>query len=214
MGRVTNSIISGTSGRTGRVVIAKVNGVEISRERPGKRTKPPTASQLLHQQKFGFAIGFLSGYRSYAKTFFGHKAGLKSCYNMAVANVIDAIGMSPEEEFTVDCNKIMFSKGPLPEMEPVSVLLPEPLTLSIAWTDNSEEDPLRQTDQLQILYYSATEDKARLKLTTVARTEETYSFMLLPKFGGEEVHVWAAFKAADDTAASDSVYLGSVTVNG
>lgn len=39
MGKVIDSIISGTSGRTGRIVIANVNGYEISRIRPKNQPK-------------------------------------------------------------------------------------------------------------------------------------------------------------------------------
>lgn len=45
MGKITDSIISGSTGRIGRVVVANVNGQEILRMRPQKTTKPPTAKQ-------------------------------------------------------------------------------------------------------------------------------------------------------------------------
>ena len=45
MGKIYDSLLSGSSGRTGRVVIANINGHEISRIRPRKRTKTPTEIQ-------------------------------------------------------------------------------------------------------------------------------------------------------------------------
>lgn len=43
MGKLYDSLLSGTSGRTGRIVVANVFGNEITRIRPKKRTSKPTA---------------------------------------------------------------------------------------------------------------------------------------------------------------------------
>lgn len=49
MSKLTDSLLSGSSGRVGRLVVANVSGVEILKHRPKKRTKPPTPKQSLIQ---------------------------------------------------------------------------------------------------------------------------------------------------------------------
>ena len=46
MGKVTDSLISGSSGRTGRVVVANVNGIEILKIRPKKSSKPSSTIRI------------------------------------------------------------------------------------------------------------------------------------------------------------------------
>ena len=64
MGKLSDSLLSGSSGRTGRVVVANVAGTEILRVRPRKRTSPPTPKQVLIQKRMKDAYDFILSYKS------------------------------------------------------------------------------------------------------------------------------------------------------
>ena len=51
MGKIYDSLLSGTSGRTGRIVVANMFGNEFTKIRPRKRTSAPSAKQLLIYQR-------------------------------------------------------------------------------------------------------------------------------------------------------------------
>lgn len=213
MGKVGNSIISGTSGRTGRIVVANVNGVEISRIRPQKSNKPPTPTQQAQRDRFKFCVSFLSGYRQFAKKYFGTPSGLVTRYNQAFSNVMDAVSLNEKNQLEVDCEKIMFCKGNLLDIEPISFSSPDALAVEVEWNNNSEGDADRENDELVLVYYSDFEESTHLKVTSAKRSDKTYSFNVLPKYQNKEVHIWCAMKAADETMSSKSVYLGSLTIS-
>ena len=45
MGKITDSLLSGTRGRTGRIVVSNIEGHEISRMRPRKSNRISTPKQ-------------------------------------------------------------------------------------------------------------------------------------------------------------------------
>ncbi|WP_300598793.1 hypothetical protein [Niabella sp.] len=106
---VTNSILSGTSGRTGRIIIANVHGVEISRTRPLKRNTI-SEPQVAHRELFRFAVAFLGLYKSFARLFFGKRKGLATPYNQAQANVMENIQLSGND-VTSTTPRCLFRRG-------------------------------------------------------------------------------------------------------
>lgn len=61
MGKITDSLLSGTRGRTGRIVVSNIEGNEISRMRPRKTNRIPTPKQQVIKNRFNFAVQFIQG---------------------------------------------------------------------------------------------------------------------------------------------------------
>ena len=91
MGKIYDSLLSGTSGRTGRIVVANMFGNEFTKIRPRKRTSAPSAKQLLIYQRMRLSAEFMQSYRPYACNHFGRRIGMKSCYNLAMTNLMMAM---------------------------------------------------------------------------------------------------------------------------
>lgn len=112
MGKLYDSLLSGTSGRTGRIVVANVYGNEITRVRPKKRTSQPTAKQLLIQNRMKRCAEFLQSYRGYACKHFGARSGMKSCYNLAMTNLMENFNINYKDSTIIpDYPKIFFQRG-------------------------------------------------------------------------------------------------------
>ena len=90
MGKVYDSLLSGTSGRTGKIVVANMFGNEVSKIRPRRRTSAPTPKQQLIQQRMTLSAEFMQSYRGYACQHFGKRIGMKSCYNLAMTNLMSS----------------------------------------------------------------------------------------------------------------------------
>ncbi len=180
MGSVTNSILSGTSGRTGRVVIANIHGVEVSRARPVMRSSS-TEPQTAHRELFRFAAAFLGLYKSFARLFFGKRKGLVTPYNQAQANVLENIQLAGDEVI-INYSQVLISKGNLLEM------IPESISSSFVYM------PSRRDGQ----FFSG----------VAARQAGSATVNMLPFYAGEEVHVWATFTDEAATAACNSRYMG------
>lgn len=214
MGKVYDSIISGTSGRTGRIVVANINGFEISRIRPKKSSKPPTPKQNLIKDRFNKSVIFLQSYRDYAKQFFGHKVGLKSTYNAAMGNVMSAFHCDMDTLTIIpNYNQIQFSKGRGLDPYPTAISSPDPLKIQIDW-ENNGAGTTSENDYLVVLLAEDNDlSNGSLFLpTTITRFEETHTLTLLPRYQNKSMHIWIAFVNEDDLYASNSIYIGQITV--
>lgn len=210
MGRVTNSILSGTSGRTGRVVIANVHGVEVSRARPTTRSSS-TDQQNAHRELFRFAVAFLGLYKSFARLYFGKRKGLVTPYNQAQANVMESIQLAGSD-VTINYNQVLISKGSLLEMIPGSVSAGAAQAVTVTWTNNAPPASSNERDLCSIFVYLPMRRDGQLFTNVALRQAGAATVTLLPLYAGEEAHVWAAFTDEDGTMACNSKYLGAVTL--
>lgn len=182
MGKITDSLLSGTRGRTGRIVVSNIEGHEISRIRPRKSNRIPTPKQQVIKNRFNFAVQFIQGYKTLAKTYYGKRSGLKSPYNQAMSNLLQAISCDMDNlTFSIHYNDIQFTKGNLLEPQPVNVTADDPLSATITWTNNATE-LVDKNDTLVILYAEDGSTKAQsiVVQTTVKRSEESYVLQFLP----------------------------------
>ena len=214
MGRLKDSILSGTSGRVGRVVVANVNGVEILKIRPKKTTKQPTEKQNLIKERFNKSILFMKSYKEYAKIFFGKKTGLKSVYNQASSSVLNAIECDWDNLTLIPrYNRIQFSKGNGLRPQPTAISSPSAMKIQIDW-DNNAEGIGAENDYLVVLLAvdNDLEEETLFYETTVQRKDLSFEQTLLPRFQNNEIHLWIAFVDENGMYASDSLYLGTVLV--
>ena len=214
MGKVHDSIISGTSGRTGRVVVANVNGYEISRIRPKKTSKTPSEKQVLIKDRFNKSVIFLQSYKEFAKNFFGHKVGLKSTYNAAMSNVMKAFKCDMDNLIIIPhYDEIQFAKGRGVDPLPTAISSPDPLTIQIDWINNATGTEA-ENDFLVVLMAedNALSSGTIFLETSTTRDEETIQLNVLPRYQNKDLHIWIAFKDENNRFASNSVYIGQITV--
>lgn len=214
MGKITDSLLSGTRGRTGRIVVSNIQGHEISRMRPRKTARTATPKQQLVKERFNFAVKFIQGYKTVVKEYYGKRVGLKSPYNVAMSNLLKSIKLDVTDlTFSVNHEEIMFTKGNLLEPQPSSITSDDPLTVNVNWMNNST-DTLDENDILYVMYAEENQDKllSTVVKTTALRKDESVAFQLLPKFQGVDLHIWVSFVNPILQEASNSIYLGLVTV--
>ncbi len=212
MGKLYDSLLSGTSGRTGRIVVANVYGNEITRIRPKKRTSQPTAKQLLIQNRMKKCAEFMQSYRGYACKHFGSRSGMKSCYNMAMTNLMNNFNIDyVASTITPNYPEILFSKGNLLAPIPLALDLTSSDLLTVSWQDNAGDNALRQADQAQILIAAEGENLSFFIENAAKRSDASYSVNLAGNFLGKTLHVWLAFRSDDEEKVSNSQYVGSVS---
>lgn len=211
MGKIYDSLLSGTSGRTGRIVVANMFGNEFTKIRPRKRTSAPTPKQQLIQHRMRKCAEFMQSYRGYACDFFGRRVGMKSCYNLAMTNlmtnfVIDFVAGT----ITPHYHSISFSRGALLTPVPLNLTLPTPETLTVTWQDNSAGNPDRETDWVQILIAAKDEPLTTFIENAAQRTAGTYTANLPVQMVGKDLYIWLAFRDTLGEEVSNSVYAGTI----
>ena len=213
MSKLTDSLLSGSSGRTGRLVVANVAGTEILRVRPQKR-KEATDKQLLIQQRMKICYDFLSSYKPYASKFFGVKVGMKSCYNLAMANLLTAFKINFETaQITPVYPEIAFSKGFLTQPVVTGISAPTAGKFTVEWYNNSAGRPERETDLAQILYVAEDSVNTVFMENIATRLDAQAEVSFAPNMAGKTIHVWLAFRDELEQLVSTSVYAGSVEVS-
>lgn len=213
MGRLYDSLLSGSSGKVGRVVVANVYGNEILRKRPRRRTSEPTPKQALVQERMTRSYDFLLPYKDFAKNYFGQRSGLKSTFNIAMANVMKAHQLDFQlMEINLIYADIEFSRGELMAALPTGLASNNPGTFSIDWVDNSGADPIRETDKLQLLFVAEDEKKPVLMENLADRVDGTLEVPVSAGLIGKTVHVWMSFRAQDLSDVANSAYAGSVLI--
>lgn len=213
MGRLYDSLLSGSSGKVGRVVVANLNGTEVLRKRPRRRTSEPTPKQALVQQRMARSYEFLTPYKEFAKNFFGQRSGMKSPYNLAMTNVLNAHQMDFNLlQINLVYSDIEFTRGDLMAALPTSLASTNPGTFTINWLDNSGADPIRETDKLQLLFIGEDERKPVLMENLADRVDTTLEVPVSAGLIGKTVHVWMSFRSDDLTTVANSAYAGSVLI--
>ena len=211
MGKLYDSLLSGTSGRTGRIVVANVYGNEISRIRPKKRTSKPTAKQLLIQNRMKRCAEFMQSYRGYACKHFGTRSGMKSNYNLAMTNLMEHFKIDyAASTITPNYPALAFSRGNLPAPVPLALDLSSPELLEVSWQDNSAGNAGRENDFLQILIAGEDENLSFFVENAAVRSGKSYLVNLPVNFQNKTLHVWIAFRTEDGESVSNSQYAGSI----
>ena len=214
MGKLNDSLLSGSSGRTGRLVVANVAGLEILKHRPRRRQATTNPRQLLIQQRMKVAYSFLTSYKHFATLYFGRKIGMRSQYNLAMANVLTAFKLDYTlMQIIPTYSEIAFARGTRHQAIATGLVSSAPNSFELQWMDNSGGNPLLQSDMAQILYAAEGENTSVFLGDIATRLETSYTASLTPDWSGKTVHVWLAFLAADGSAVSNSVYAGSVVIS-
>lgn len=211
MGKLYDSLLSGTSGRTGRIVVANVYGNEITRIRPKKRTSQPTAKQLLIQNRMKRCASFMQSYRGYACKYYGNRTGMKSPYNLAMTNLMENFKINfTDNTITPDYPALFFSKGILLAPVPLSLDLPSANALEIVWQDNAAGNGERENDLAQILIAADGDDLSFFIENAAKRSDASYTVNLPVNFQAKKIHIWMAFCSENGESASNSQYAGSI----
>ncbi|MFC0345935.1 DUF6266 family protein [Epilithonimonas hispanica] len=213
MSKLDDSLLSGSRGRTGRLVVANVNGIEVLKIRPKKSGKQSSLKQDLVKKRMKDTYTFMGAYKAFASQFFGHHFGMTSQFNQAMANLLLAFKLDYlQNQINISYNEIQFAKGNLLEPIPTAIASPVAQQLSLEWYNNSAGNLDRESDLAQILCAIEGEANTIFFQTQIKRSETETTLTLPPNASGKEVHVYIAFCDNLLTQVSNSVYVGSVTL--
>lgn len=211
MGKINDSLLSGTSGRTGRIVVANVFGNEISKVRPRKSTKKPSLKQYMIQQRMKKCAEFMTSYRSFACSHYGRRVGMASCYNLAMTNLLSNFVINyVNQSFNINYSAISFAKGNLLGIIGATFSMPSTDTLEINWQNNAGAISERENDWLQVLIGIENQPNTIFLENVAVRSRETYTAIIPPIQSGSTVHLWLSFRSEINNDVSNSLYAGSL----
>ena len=208
MAILKNGPNGGLSGKFGSVIGYRLNGQDIIKGWPKKRTKKPSQREQANRDKFAQMqawlkplLGFLQiGFKGYAPTFQGFVAA--KSYNSKHAFVKREDGTT-----YIDPALALVSFG--------SITLPQTITMEridneivVTWSKEGHFQPI---DLAMVMAYIPETGKVKYDLAAAKRHMGTASVPIPNNSAGHEAHIYIAFVAYDHNAQSNSYYLGAIT---
>ncbi|WP_416865920.1 MAG: DUF6266 family protein [Imperialibacter sp.] len=212
MGKISQGVLGGFSGKVGNVVGGTWKGIDYMRIKPANVTNPRTEGQVDQRSKFSTVLRFLQPMTDFLRVGFKQYANKMTQFNAAMSyNLNNAItGAYPN--FMVDYASALVSRGNLTGVANGAASSPSAGNVEVTWTDNSGSGSALATDKALIALLNTTRGEAVFTTAGPARSVGTATIPVPSEYSGEDVEVFLGFVSEDGTKVANSSYLGSVTV--
>ena len=211
MGKISQGIIGGISGKVGNVIGASWKGIHYLRIKPASVANPRTEGQVNQRNKFSAALEFLQPSLAFIKVGYKFHQNKQSAFNAAMSYILHNAITGSAPDFTVNYATALVSRGNLTGVLEPTVSIAEG-EATISWTNNGSDGNARPDDTAMLLvYFPGSKESVVRVMTTDTRLSGTMT-VDLSSFPGETAQIYLAFRSADGSAVSDSSYVGSETV--
>ena len=212
MGKISQGILGGFSGKVGNVIGGNWKGIDYMRVKPASVANPKTEGQVDQRSKFSTVLQFLQPLQGFLKVGFHAYAVKMTEFNSAMSyNVKNAItGEYPD--YTIDFESALVSRGAL-----TGALNPEASSPGIGqvqfnWADNSNDGNASPTDKAMVLVYNPVKNEAVYVTDGPERSTGTHTLTVPDNYSGDTVHTFIAF-INEENEVSNSKYVGEVVVS-
>jgi len=212
MGKISQGILGGLSGKVGNVIGGNWKGIDYLRIKPSSIANPRTPGQVNQRNKFSASIEFLQPNKDFVNVGYKAFAIKKTAFNSAMSNVLNnaITGIAPD--FTVDYSLALLSKGNLSTPLNGSVDLTTANQVTFNWDDNSTDGNANTTDKSMVLAYNPSKKESIYILDGAQRSLTTQILSLPTSYTGDTIELFMAFVSENGKVVSNSIYLGSGTV--
>lgn len=218
MGTYNQGIYGPYSGRVGNVIGSFWNGRCVMRIRAASYTDANTIPQQTQRMKWRLVAAFVKANAKLVKLGLAAVDESLTPHNNAMKlNIPEAItGTFPE--LSLDLTKVTLSKGNLLGLTAPVLTSTVPGSVSLAWTNNSNNETAFETDQLKLSIIDSVSGEVLVNAGTIARGDESAIITLPTGWSSKLIHVVGFFvregltKVTSMEQVSDSDNLGTVTV--
>ncbi len=212
MGKISQGILGGFSGKVGNVVGGNWKGIDYMRVKPASVANPQTEGQVDQRTKFSTVLQFLQPLRGFLKVGFRGYAIKMTEFNSAMSyNVKNAI-IGEYPDYVIDYESALISRGGLTGALNPTVNSPGVGQVQFNWVDNSIDGNASLTDKVMVLVYNPTRNEAVYITNGPARSTGTHTLTVPDQYSGDTVYAFIAFISEDGKEVSNSKYVGEVVV--
>ncbi|NEW80618.1 MAG: hypothetical protein GZ086_14615 [Gelidibacter sp.] len=213
MGKISQGILGGFSGKVGNVIGGSWKGIDYIRIKPTSVANPRTKGQVNQRTKFTATLEFLQPIQPFIKVGYKNLAIKQTAFNAAMSYVLNNAITGIEPDFVVDYPNALVSKGTLSGALNPTVDLTSPNEVTFNWDDNSDQGNANLTDKSMLLIYNPSQKESISVLSGAARNVGTEVISIPATYAGDTVELFMAFISEDGYKVSNSVYLGSGVAN-
>lgn len=213
MGKISQGILGGLSGKVGNIIGGSWKGIDYIRIKPSSVANPRTVGQVNQRTKFSSVLEFLQPNKEFLRIGYKNYAVKRTEFNSAMSYLLNnaITGIAPD--FTVDYSNALLSRGSLSGVLNGTTLTTIPGQVDFNWDDNSDEGNANTTDKAMVLVYNPSKKESIYILDGALRTAETQSISIPNTYAGDTIEMFMAFVSADGSQVSNSIYLGSGTAS-
>lgn len=213
MGKISQGILGGFSGKVGTVIGGSWKGIDYMRSIAASVANPRTAAQVQQRTKFTTAIGFLQSMTSFLRVGFKNYAIKMTAFNAAMAYTLKNAVYGEDPEYFIVYSDALVSRGTLTGALNGAAASTVPGQVNVTWTDNSGEGTAQASDLALVVIYNGTKDQAVTVIGGNTRVSGSQSVTIPAAFAGDELQVYLAFQTENQSDVSNSVYLGEVVAS-
>ena len=211
MGKISQGVLGGFSGKDGNVVGGTWKGIDYMRIKPANVSNPRTAGQVDQRSKFSTTLKFLQSMTDFLRVGFKLYANKMTQFNAAMSyNLNNAItGSYPN--FTIDYANALVSRGGLTGAFNAAVSSSGGL-VEFTWDDNTGSGNAQATDKALLVVYNPAKDESIYDSAGAVRSSTSQNLGMPASYVGDDVEAFIGFLSEDGKEVANSVYIGSVTV--
>jgi len=218
MGIYNQGVYGPYSGRVGNVIGTFWKGRCVMRIRAASFTDANTIPQQTQRMKWRLVSAFLNANAKLVKLGMTAIDQKLTAFNNAMKyNIPEAItGTFPE--LSLDLTKVTLSKGTMLGLNAPVLTSTVPGSVSLAWTNNSNNDDAKETDQLKLSIIDSATGEVLMHSALITRGDESAVITLPTGWSSRLIHVIGFFvregltQVTSTDQLSNSDNLGTVTV--
>jgi len=212
MGKISQGILGGFSGKVGNVIGGNWKGIDYMRVRPASVANPQTEGQVEQRSRFSTVLQFLQPLNGFLKVGFRNYAVKMTQFNSAMSyNIKNAIiGVYPD--YVIDFENALISRGGLSGALNPTVNSPAAGQVEFNWVDNSTDVNTKPTDKAMVLVYNPAKKESVYLTDGATRSTESQTLTVPNLYSGDTVYAFIAFISEDGKEISNSKYVGEVVV--
>jgi hypothetical protein len=211
MGKISQGVLGGFSGKVGNVVGGTWKGIDYMRIKPSNVSNPRTVGQLDQRSKFALVLNFLQPMTDFLRVGFKNYAKKQTQFNAAMSyNLLNGVsGAYPN--YAIDFSKALVTRGGLIGAVDGRIDSPAPETVDFTWADNTGSGA-QSNDKALLLIYNPTKGFAIYETEGADRESGAQTLSVPADFSGDDVEGFIGFISEDGKTLSNSVYVGSIAV--
>jgi len=210
MGKISQGILGGLSGKVGNIIGGNWKGIDYIRIKPSSVANPRTDGQVMQRNKFTLTLEFLQAVKPFVKAGYRNLANKKTEFNAAMSYILNNAITGIDPDFVVDYNLALLSRGGL--STPLSPTADASVSgeITFTWGDNSTESNANATDKVMLLVYNPVKkESVSIVGNGATRVDGSLTIPIPTTYAGDTVELFIAFMSTDGTQLSNSNYLGS-----
>lgn len=213
MGTLKNGVFGGFSGKVGPVVGASWKDIDYIRALPTRVNDPKTKRQVKQRSRFSVVMDFLRTITPFIRVGFQPQAnGRMTAFNAAMSHNMKFAVKGEHQEMELDYSNVLVSCGSLDATADVHAEIVE-RELQVDW-ETGRAGNTRWDDMAMVLACNPAKRESVYDLNAGKR-EAMKAVLPLPRdWEGYTIETYLAFKTADGSMVSDSVYTGRLAISG